>query len=235
MSARPLAFDLGAHNGDDTHYLLLKGYDVVAVEANPARASDIERRFPKEIAAGRLTVINAGIAFGKDRLPFFVHTTNDVLSRFNLDGHPESDFERIEIDTVSALSLIEKFGMPAYLKSDVEGMDKHVVNQLISAKKRPNLISVEGGSPYALAQLIVLGYQRFYIQNCATIERRYKNWPVRRMDGSTVAYSFPHHSTGPCGNDLETSFYDIDAAMLLMVTKEKVMGKGWFDIHAWAG
>jgi len=46
---------LGMHNGDDTAYYLARGYDVVAVEANPALCASAGKRFAPEVAAGRLS------------------------------------------------------------------------------------------------------------------------------------------------------------------------------------
>lgn len=51
-----LVFDVGLHNGSDTAYYLHRGYDVVAVEANPRFCALAERRFAPEIAAGRLEI-----------------------------------------------------------------------------------------------------------------------------------------------------------------------------------
>jgi len=37
---QPIIYDVGMNNGDDCEYYLTKGYRVVAVEANPALASE---------------------------------------------------------------------------------------------------------------------------------------------------------------------------------------------------
>ena len=44
----PLAFDLGFNNGDDTALLLLQGFRVVAVEADPQLVAAGRRRFAQE-------------------------------------------------------------------------------------------------------------------------------------------------------------------------------------------
>ncbi len=42
-----LVFDAGMNNGDDTAYYLFRGFDVVAIEANPALCARARRRLPR--------------------------------------------------------------------------------------------------------------------------------------------------------------------------------------------
>jgi len=49
-----LIYDVGMHNGDDTHYYLLKGAKVVGVEANPALHIALRDRFAGAINSGQL-------------------------------------------------------------------------------------------------------------------------------------------------------------------------------------
>jgi hypothetical protein len=46
-----LIYDLGMNNGDDTDYYLKRGFEVVAVEANPALCQVARDRFAEAIAA----------------------------------------------------------------------------------------------------------------------------------------------------------------------------------------
>jgi hypothetical protein len=57
-----LVFDLGMNNGDDSAYYLLKGYEVVAAEANPTLVDQARVRFQKEIQAGLIVIEHVGIA-----------------------------------------------------------------------------------------------------------------------------------------------------------------------------
>ena len=56
-----LIYDLGMNNGDDTDFYLKRGFEVVAVEANPALCQQAEERFAEAIAAGKLTIVKAAI------------------------------------------------------------------------------------------------------------------------------------------------------------------------------
>ena len=49
------------HKGEDTHYYLLKGFDVVAFEADPNLVQFSKRRFKKEIDQKRLIIIEGAI------------------------------------------------------------------------------------------------------------------------------------------------------------------------------
>src|SRR5437660_352233 len=78
-----LIYDVGLHNGSDTAYYLHKGFRVVAIDANPVLIAAAEREFRSEIAAGRLTVLNIGIADTEGSLSFWINEANDTQSSFN--------------------------------------------------------------------------------------------------------------------------------------------------------
>jgi len=85
-TVRPVAFDIGFNNGDDTALLLLQAYRVVAVEANPLLVERGRERFAQAIKSGRLTLLN--IALANDAasagqiLPFYVNTYKHEWSSF---------------------------------------------------------------------------------------------------------------------------------------------------------
>jgi FkbM family methyltransferase len=62
MPRNDLIFDVGANNGDDTAAYLGRGYNVVAVEANPSLCLDLRARFQHELGLGRLTLAEGAIA-----------------------------------------------------------------------------------------------------------------------------------------------------------------------------
>ena len=72
MAQADLVFDVGMHNGDDTAFYLYQGYRVVSVEADPTLAKSASIRFAEQIAAGRLTVCNAGIAESTGTATFWI-------------------------------------------------------------------------------------------------------------------------------------------------------------------
>jgi FkbM family methyltransferase len=62
MPVRDLIYDVGMNNGDDTAYYLSLGFRTVAIEANPELVEQAKSRFAREISAGRLFILNIGIA-----------------------------------------------------------------------------------------------------------------------------------------------------------------------------
>src|SRR6187401_2542767 len=55
-------YDVGLFDGEDTSYYLSRGYNVVAVDANPLMVEKAKVRFAKEIAVKRLILLNVGIS-----------------------------------------------------------------------------------------------------------------------------------------------------------------------------
>jgi len=49
------------NNGDDTAYYLSLSFRTVAIEANPQLVEQAKLRFAREIASGRLHILNIGI------------------------------------------------------------------------------------------------------------------------------------------------------------------------------
>ena len=62
MRIEDLIYDVGMNNGDDTAYYLSLGFRTVAIEANPELVEQAKARFAREIASGRLIILNIGIA-----------------------------------------------------------------------------------------------------------------------------------------------------------------------------
>jgi hypothetical protein len=57
-----LIYDVGLFDGADTAYYLFRGFNVVAIDANPVMVDKARSRFAKEIQEGRLTLFNVGIS-----------------------------------------------------------------------------------------------------------------------------------------------------------------------------
>src|SRR5439155_786713 len=60
-SGTHIIFDVGMNNGDDSKHYLSKGYQVVAIEANPILVERGRARLQKEIAAGQILIECVGI------------------------------------------------------------------------------------------------------------------------------------------------------------------------------
>jgi hypothetical protein len=71
-----LIFDLGMNDGSDTFFYLKKGFNVVALEANPELADQASRRFERFISSNSLRILKHGITdVASDPLDFYVNHT----------------------------------------------------------------------------------------------------------------------------------------------------------------
>jgi FkbM family methyltransferase len=223
-------YDVGSNNGDDIPYYLHKADLVVAIEANPALAEGIRRRFPNAINAGNLVVENIVItvADGDQNVPFYLHKSRHFLSQF---GRPADNileqFDEIYLPSKSLMKILSTYGSPLYIKIDVEGYDQKLLEELFRNRVFPAYLSAESHSIEVFAQFVANGgYTAFKLVDGASIPVVYNAHPVSGVKG-VVEHSFPFHSAGPFGNDIigpwerpETFFYTLAQA-----------GLGWKDIH----
>jgi FkbM family methyltransferase len=226
-----LVIDVGAHNGDDTAYYLARAFRVVAIEANPALAQAIAARFPEQVAAGRLTVLNVGIAPERGRLPFWVSDHDSVLSSFDrslVEKHGRRS-HAIDVECLPFADVLGVYGVPHYLKVDIEGHDRVCLDALDPAAC-PDYVSCEITHTSGLIErLHELGYGQFKLVNQTTyteatpvfdneigfraLRKLFGVAPaLRRLvpDGVRLdfdrfatrhAYRFPHGSSGPFGEE----------------------------------
>lgn len=159
-----LIFDIGMHIGEDTAYYLHKGFRVVAVEANPVLVRDACMRFKADIDAGRLIIENVAIADCEGKAPFWI--CDDLLEWSSFDRAIASRrgyrHHCIEVDCLRLPALLEKHGVPHYMKIDIEGHDRVCVAQL-TQNEAPSYISVESYNHQAVSDLESLGYTKFKI------------------------------------------------------------------------
>jgi FkbM family methyltransferase len=165
-----LVYDVGSNNGDDAAYYLYRGFDVVAVEANPLRADELRNRFSREIREGRLTLLPVGIAPDAGVHSFWINKENDKLSSLDrsLGGRHAAGCEEIRIHCMQFQTILNAYGMPYYLKVDIEGYDDLCVSAL-DPSDLPVYVSAEAGRfPGVAARLYALGYRRFKLINQST-------------------------------------------------------------------
>jgi FkbM family methyltransferase len=165
--AGALIMDVGAHNGDDTGYYLHRGYRVVAVEANPVLAAQIRKRF----TGTPLSVEN--VCIGAERsasVTFWVNRANSTWSSFYRELAAREGTEAIPVDVPSVTmgELLERHGVPHYLKIDIEGMDAECLRWPDPANL-PRYVSLELTHGHDLiGSLERLGYRRFKVLNQTT-------------------------------------------------------------------
>ena len=138
-----LIYDVGLFDGGDTAYYLFRGYRVVAIDANPLTIEKATARFTREIQDGRLTLLNTGVSrvageatFWISDVPEWSSFDREIASRRGI-GH-----SAIQVPTAPFTQVLEKYGIPHYLKVDIEGNDGLCVEAL-KGGALPKYVSVE--------------------------------------------------------------------------------------------
>lgn len=258
-----LIFDVGMHVGRDTEFYLRKGFRVVAVEANPDLAERAGTQFSAEIASGQLTVVNKAVVDSDAaQVEFYVNEKKDDWGTTHPDWNRSlnKQYRSIQVPAVRFDQLIKEFGVPYYLKIDIEGADASCLTGCLRQAARPKYISVELMTPNNLAGhsadameilccLRALGYNRFQISDQSRLKSvRCQNPP---LEGNFVDFQFDGHSSGTFGRELQLKSYTIDEISELYLnwfyrrktgswfsfgsakqSQTPFHDKGWFDVHA---
>lgn len=141
---KSLVYDIGLHNGLDTATYLNMGYCVVAVEANPILVAAASKKFSDAIGQGRLVILNIGVGtFDRihQPLPFWVNKIHNDWSSFDRNvGCRATAMEQIDaglceevrMPVINCGDVLETFGVPLYLKIDINGGDNDCLTSLIN-------------------------------------------------------------------------------------------------------
>jgi FkbM family methyltransferase len=166
-----LVFDIGAHVGNRSRAFVSLGCRVVAVEPQPDFASLLRTLFAR---SSRVHVIEAAASDVAGRLTLSVSertpTVATIASAWRDARSSDPDFagvrwnRSIEVETTTLEALIEQFGMPAFIKIDVEGAEPSVLAGLtravpaLSFEYLPRALEQVAA---CVARLAVLGAYRF--------------------------------------------------------------------------
>lgn len=136
VSSGDLVFDIGANDGLYTEMFLWLGARVVAVEPHP----DCVRKLRAFRPQHRLIVAPVAAGSSESEAPFFLCADSAAHSSLSTDWlsvaqHlPEQGKEnwdqtiRVRVTTLD--SLIGRFGVPSFIKIDVEGFEREVLTGL---------------------------------------------------------------------------------------------------------
>lgn len=158
-----LIYDVGMNNGDDTAYYLSRGFRVVAIEANPVLVEQVSKRFDREIAAGKLTILEVGVADTEGTLPFWICDGKSEWSSFDraIASRDDMAHHQISIPCRRFASVLAEFGTPYYLKLDIEEAEMSCLRDL--GTDLPKYVSFERSAPprESLTLMRDLGYTGF--------------------------------------------------------------------------
>lgn len=152
--------------------------------------------------------INLGVGARKSHLKFREYKGGDGLSTFNLKNKLDPAYKtreyRVEVDTLS--NIIEKNAagkLIDFLKIDVEGFEKEVIDGLDLIKHRPRIICIESNNIYSgrdwRGNILANDYIEAFFDG---VNRYY----VRREDENLIAnFSYPEAALS--GNPLNIRAY----------------------------
>lgn len=149
-----LCFDVGANRGNRVLPLLILGAKVVAMEPQADCIAHLKQKFGKKIA-----IVAKGLGEKESVKKFYVSNTS-VLSSFSeewIDSVKENRFnaytwsEPVDLEITTADKLIETFGLPSFIKIDVEGYELEVLKGLTYPVK---MISFEYTVPEQIEKAI---------------------------------------------------------------------------------
>jgi len=218
MYRSDLIFDVGMHLGEDTDFYLKKGFRVVGFEAHSMLVQHCKARFSDAVESGRLVIVHGAVAPGTaPTVPFYVNLTETQWGTINHDwvirnqrrGAPSKMVEARRIDLVE---YFRQYGMPYYLKIDIEGSDLAAASSLKALEDRPQFISIEteinrfSRVLEEIELLHSLGYRKFKPVQQETIEGT--RLVLRSRDGTSFEHVFERGASGPFGDDLPGEWLD---------------------------
>ncbi len=235
-----LIFDLGLHKGLDARNYLAKGFKVVGLEAVPALCECAKRENREAFSSGRLRIEQRAL-FGKsgEKVKFFVNADHDdwgSLDRGAAEKGVSSSAE-IEVETVSLKDLFSKYGLPYYLKCDLEGGDAILAKELLASRELPTYVSIEATSADDLAMIRACGYNKFQIVN--QWMNPFTRAPNPPREGIYADLVLNHHTSGLFGRELPLgAWVDFTKMMTNFLRWYELrnftenLAIGWLDVHA---
>jgi FkbM family methyltransferase len=200
-----LCFDIGANHGEHTAALLSLGARrVVAVEPQVEVANYISQAFPKEIISGAVVVraqaVGSEIGIAKlfparDRGKSMSTLSTLFVEASRAGGSNCYEAAATDVDVVTLDSLIAEFGVPDYVKIDVEGFDLEVLRGLsrqiallsFEFNTQPRLIEI---AEECISRIDLLGQYEFNYQAEAPGQTslQFDNW----VNGGVMRYTLRH-------------------------------------------
>ena len=262
MGNSNLIYDLGLHNGEDTEFYLKKGFRVVAIDANPELCARAAEKFKGHVADGRLHIVNKAISTERGVLTFY---RNELSEWGTIDPAWAKRNERrgkhsqeLQVDAVPFEDVIAEFGLPYFVKIDIEGMDMVALRSLRAATGRPTYVSIESEKisftklREEFETLLELGYDRFKLVRQDKVPNQRPPNPAR--EGAYVEHQFEAGASGLFGEEAPGKWLTSEQAIeaykpiflryhligddpllkrnIVRVVRRLGYHPGWYDTHA---
>src|SRR5574341_163357 len=212
-----LIYDVGMHKGEDTEFYLKKGFIVIGFEADPDLVEYCNRKFASEIEQSRLIIIEGAIVdpsflvAGQQTIKFYKNMEVSVWgtvfeSWANRNEMLGTQNKAIEVKAVDLADCLKHYGIPYYMKIDIEGSDTICLKALRDFSPKPTYISIESDKvdfkrlEDEINLLEQLGYIEFKAVQQANISNHVVPNPSR--EGRYVSHKFQPDSSGLFGKEL---------------------------------
>jgi len=216
MKHRDLVYDVGMHKGEDAEFYLRKGFRVIGVEADPDLVRACRESLADFIAQGQLTIVAGAIVDPKraeSTVRFFKNSERSVWGTvFSTWADRNAKLGSastgvIEVAAIDFCQVIRQYGMPYYLKIDIEGGDMLCIEALRSFADRPDYVSLESdklrfsNTRHEIDALVDLGYDSFQAVEQSELHHT-QSPPFPAGEGRYVPHQFQFGSSGLFGCEL---------------------------------
>ena len=148
LSANDLVFDVGANVGNRVEVFLSIKNKVIAIEPQNYCFEFLKKKFGNAII-----ILKIALGSKKGNQPMYINSKTSTISSLSKDwidimkdtrfkGEEWNETEQVVIDTLD--NLIEKYGLPKFIKIDVEGFELDVLKGLTNPVP---IISFEYATP----------------------------------------------------------------------------------------
>jgi FkbM family methyltransferase len=158
---KKVAFDIGANKGNKVSALLGLGYEVIALEPEKNSLSTLRWRFSRN---RKVTILDKGVSEAPGKTSIYIAGPRSGLNTLSTkwkDVLQKSDTNRwgktftysdsYEISLTTLDELIRQYGLPHFIKIDVEGYENKVLKGL---SHRVAFVSFETNLPEFLDETI---------------------------------------------------------------------------------
>jgi FkbM family methyltransferase len=248
-----LVYDIGGYDGSDTGHYLSLGYKVLCIEAQPDQAARIAERFKDH---NGVTVLNVAVGPKAGTMPFYVHPYGELSS---FDARKGSVKTEVLVRTLA--DIVSEYGIPHFMKVDIEGADRFAVLPL-TKEMAPPYLSFEAGKRDLdlILHAHSIGYTRFNLirqDNQSSVKipilsvlwtarQKFRLWLRRQPRLHAIALAIRSSeaigpvkvrrlpTSGPAPMERHDGWRDINAMVRdwSSLVASGMIETAWYDVHA---
>lgn len=173
MGSGDLVFDVGAHVGDRVRAFRRIGARVVAVEPQPALVTTLRLLYGRD---NSVAIESCAVGRSTGEVSLYLNVANPTISTASKDfvaaaaGQPgwreQAWTSEVRVPMTTLDALIERHGVPAFIKIDVEGFEAEALAGLtreVPALSFEFTTIQRAVAANALARCVALGFTRFNV------------------------------------------------------------------------